>query len=470
MVNNLLYHSAKFKILILFVFSNVFTHGIHGQQQVDKVGGFFSTRILFVFDASQSMAGYWESDQKINIARNFLINVIDSLKDLQNIQMALRVYGHQSPVPPQDCKDSKLEVPFGINNSLQIKQKLKFLTPKGTTPLTYSLERAAEDFPPCDDCRNIIILITDGIEACEGDPCDVSKRLQQMGITLKPFIIGIGMDPEFKKTFDCVGYYYDAVNEKRFREVLDIIITQVLNTTSVQVNLLDQDGNPSETNVNMTFYDLVSGKVRYNIMHTINLKGDPDILFLDPLVSYKLVIHTLPPITIDTVIVTAGKHTIIGADAPQGYIELKSLGKTEYRELQAIIREDGMMNTLNYQKMNETDKYLIGKYDIEIPTLPKILLEDIEVLQSHTTTIEIPRPGIVTFLSPISGFGSLYIDQDNTMEWIANLDMSEKRQSLVILPGNYVVVFRVKNAFSALTTIVKKFSVSSGSSIAIELN
>jgi Ca-activated chloride channel family protein len=448
----------------------VLTFSVYGQNRVDMVGGFFSTRILFVFDASQSMAGYWESDQKINIARNFLINVIDSLQYLNNIQMALRVYGHQSPVPPQDCKDSKLEVPFDINNTLQIKQKLKYLKPKGTTPIAYSLERAAEDFPPCDDCRNIIILITDGIEACEGDPCEVSRKLQQMGITLRPFIIGIGMDPQFKKTFDCVGYYYNAANEERFKEVLEIVITQVLNTTSAQVNLLDQDGNPTETNVNMTFYDLISGKIRYNFMHTINMKGDPDLLFLDPLVSYKLVIHTLPPITIDTVIVTAGKHTIIGADAPQGYIELKSQGKVEYNDLQAIIREDGKMNTLNYQKMNTTDKYIIGKYDIEIPTLPKILLEDIEVLQSHTTIIEIPRPGIVTFLSLISGYGSLYLDNNDKMEWITNLDIEDRRQSIVILPGNYIAVFRSRNAYSTLTTIVKKFSISSGSSIAIELN
>ena len=467
---NITNNRKKIKILFAGLIFTVFTFSGYGQEQFDKVGGFFRTRILFVFDASQSMAGYWESDQKISIARNFLINVIDSLQYLKNIQMALRVYGHQSPVPPQDCKDSKLEVPFDVNNALQIKQKLKYLKPKGTTPIAYSLDRAVEDFPPCDECRNIIILITDGIEACEGDPCEVSRKLQQMGITLRPFIIGIGMDPQFKKTFDCVGYYYNAANEERFGEVLEIVITQVLNTTSAQVNLLDQDGNPTETNVNMTFYDLISGKVKYHFMHTINLKGDPDLLFLDPLISYRLVIHTLPPVIIDTVIVTAGKHTIIGADAPQGYIELKSQGKTEYRDLQVIIREDGEMNTLNYQKMNETDKYIIGKYDIEIPTLPKILLEDVEVLQSHTTIIEIPRPGIVTFLSMLSGFGSLYRDNNEEIEWITNLDMGDKRQSIVILPGNYVVVFRSRNAYSTLTTIVKKFSISSGSSIAVELN
>jgi Ca-activated chloride channel family protein len=67
-----------------------------------------------------------------------------------------------------------------------------------------------------------------------------------------------------------VGYYYNAANEKKFREVLEIVITQVLNTTTAQVNLLDIEGRPTETDVNMTFYDATSGRIKNNVMHTIN--------------------------------------------------------------------------------------------------------------------------------------------------------------------------------------------------------
>jgi len=98
---------------------------VYSQEQDEEMGGFFNTRILFVFDASQSMAGYWESDQKINIARDFPVNVIDSLENLKNVRMALRVYGHQSPVPPQDCRDSKLEVPFDVNNAFRPKNSTR---------------------------------------------------------------------------------------------------------------------------------------------------------------------------------------------------------------------------------------------------------------------------------------------------------------------------------------------------------
>jgi len=165
------------------------------------------TRILFIFDASQSMNGYWQKNRKIDIAEKVLIHIIDSLEGLSNVKMALRLYGHQSPVPPQDCNDTKLEVPFSENNAGKIRQKLRYIVPKGTTPIAHSLELGAKDFPPdCDNCRNIIILITDGIEACDGDPCEVSYELQKQGIVLKPFVIGIGIDENFKETFDCIGH------------------------------------------------------------------------------------------------------------------------------------------------------------------------------------------------------------------------------------------------------------------------
>ncbi len=428
------------------------------------------TRILFVFDASQSMSGYWESDQKINIARNFLIGVVDSLESLPNVQMALRVYGHQSPVYMQDCQDTKLEVPFDVNNAHKIRAKLRFLKPNGNTPIAYSLEQAAGDFPPCGDCRNVIVMITDGIEECDGDPCAVSRRLQEQGITLKPFIIGIGMDPNFKKTYNCVGYYYNAAKEENFGEVLRVVITQALNTTTAQVNLLDQDHLPTETNVNMTFYDLLSGKVKYNFVHTMNHRGNPDTLYLDPLVSYWVKIHTIPPIIIDSVRVSPGKHTLIATDAPQGYLEARTIDRIHYREMQYIVRRHGQMETLHFQKMNEKEKYLIGRYDLEFPTVPKIKVDNVEIRQSHTTTIEIPRPGLVTFISTASGFGGIYKEgEDGTLEMVANLDSSKNNQSLAIQPGTYIVVFRSANSKNTYSTISKRFEVRAGSSVAIEL-
>lgn len=429
------------------------------------------SRILFIFDASQSMNGTWEKSKKIDIARNVLISMLDSLEKLDNIEVALRVYGHQKPVPPQDCSDSKLEVPFAKGNASRIRQKLRFIEPKGTTPIANSLSLSSKDFSPQENCRNIIILITDGIEACDGDPCAVSQELQKQGITLKPFIIGIGIDENFKKSFDCIGQYYNAAKEDKFKEVLNVVISQALNSTTAQVNLLDITGKPTETNVAMSFYDYYSGKLKHNYMHTMNHRGNPDTLFLDPLVTYRLTVHTIPPVFKDTFKLVPGKHTIIALDAPQGYLVIKAGSGLQARSIPCIIRKAGDMNTLNYQDVNRTEKYLVGKYDIEIPVLPKILLYNIEVSQSSTTTVQIPPAGMVTFLMIAPGYGSVYLRENGKgLKWVYNLGSNAKSESLTLQAGSYTIVYRAMNAKQTLYTISKNFDVQAGSSNVIELN
>ena len=450
---------------ILFLFLLLPKHNFAQMREPEQP----KTRILFVFDASQSMLGTWESDKKINIARKYLIHIIDSLEQMENIELALRVYGHQSPVPPQDCEDTKLEVPFSKGNAGKIRQKLRYLTPRGTTPIAYSLRRAGNDFPKCDNCRNIIILITDGIEACEGDPCEVSQDLQRKGIVLKPFVIGIGLDPNFEESFECVGKLYNTPNEEKFEEVLGVVISRALNSTTAQVNLLDINGMPTETNVNMTFFDNFSGKIKYNYIHTINLKGNPDTLILDPLITYDLVVHTIPSVRKDSIKLIPGKHTRIGLDAPQGYMHISCRGTNQYKDLPIIVRKDGGHKTLNIQQLGNTEKYIVGKYDLEILTLPRILVEDVEIKQSETTRVEVPRPGIANFVMAASGYGSLYKETPDTLEWIYNLNTNTTRESLVLQPGEYRVVYRAKNVKNTIYTITERFSIKSGSSESIVL-
>jgi Ca-activated chloride channel family protein len=429
------------------------------------------TRLLFIFDASQSMGGTWKKETKINIARRVLIGIIDSLELIPDVKMALRLYGHQSPVPPQDCNDTKLEVPFGRDNASLIRQKLRFIIPKGTTPIAHALELGGNDFPPdVPNCRNIIILITDGVEACEGDACAVSQDLQKKGVVLKPFVVGVGIKEEFEQSFNCIGNYYNANYEEKLTEVMHVVINQALDATTAQINLLDQNGYPSETNVNCTFYDNNSGKIYYNYIHTLNHHGLPDTLTLDHLPTYRMRVHTIPPVDVENIKLIPGKHTIIAAEVPQGKLVLKTTDPVQYRGIEFIVRKSGDMRTLNVQRMYSEEKYLTGKYDIEIPVLPRIYLSKVEIKQSHTTTVEIERPGLVSFLRSSIGFGSIYLRKNNIQEeWVCNLDGTVKNESLQMQPGKYRVVFRALNAKQTLYTVNKTFEVRSGSTEVVQL-
>ena len=427
-----------------------------------------TTRILFVFDASQSMYGRWQSDMKFNIAVKLLSGILDSLKTQSNLELALRLYGHQKQFPPQDCNDTRLEVPFGKDNINRIKHTLKTTIPKGTTPIAYALSQATRDFPACDNCRNVVILITDGLEECGGDPCAVSLELQKKGIMLKPFIIGIGKD--FREQFECVGTYFDASNEKEFRNALNVIISTTLNPTSIQVNLLDVYGKPTETNINMTFYDNFSGLPKYNFIHSFNAKGVPDTLEIDPLITYDLVVHSIPPVRKDSISMTSGTHNIVGLDVPQGFLTFRTSGNSTLKYLPCIIRKKGDPETINVQQFDQVEKYLVGLYDVEILCLPRIMVKDVEIKQSHTTSVEVPLPGIAVIQKSTNGYGSLYLEDKNEMVWLYNLrDNQPQQETLYLQPGSYRVVFRSKYSNKSSYTTEKSFRVEPGQTVNLKL-
>lgn len=421
-------------------------------------------------DASQSMLGQWNGQQKIRIASRLLSNVMDSLKTVDNLEVALRVYGHQFSVANgnRSCEDTKLEVPFGPNGYDGIKKTLGTLYPKGTTPIAYSLEQTKNDFPACDNCRNIIILITDGIEECDGDPCAVARALQKNGVTLKPFVIGMGLDLEIIDAFKCIGTFYETKDEASFKNILNVVISQAMNNTTVQVNLIDANGYPTETDVNMSFYDNNSKAIKYNFIHTINYRGNPDTIPLDPVLKYDLTVHTLPAIHKDSITIKPGIHNIIALDAPQGYLKLKMNGLNEYDELKCIVRQEGKMKTLYVQNFEETTKYITGNYDLEILTLPRMYVNDVNIKQSHTTKVFIPEPGIATLHVPSRGITSIFIEKNNKLEWIYNFSPNTDRETIILQPGSYTAIYRGVNVKQVIYTKEKRFKVNSGASTQVK--
>jgi len=424
-------------------------------------------RILFIFDASQSMLGRWQSGRKIDIAKKLLSNMVDSLQNIENLEIGLRVYGHKSGYPPQDCDDTHLEVNFLKAEFAAdiIKKKLSVIRSRGTTPIARSLEEGAKDFPS-DDARNIVILITDGKEECGMDPCAVSRLYQRKGIILKPFVIGVGLDDSWKKTFDCVGRYFNASKESDFTNILNVVISHVIDNTTAQVNLLDENGEPTETNINLTFYNDFTGVSKYNYIHTMNAYGNPDSMVIDPVLSYKVVAHTIPPVSISNITLTPGKHTIIPLNTPQGELEIKMNSKTKY---QYIVRPAGVDTTLHVQEINEIEKYLIGRYDIELLTLPRKKFYDVEVNQSTITTYSIDTPGLANILLPSKGYGGLYVKNGDELEQIYHFKAEKKQHRLTLLPGNYKVVFRAISAKNHIYTTEESFKLRSGQSELIKI-
>jgi Ca-activated chloride channel family protein len=414
------------------------------------------------------MNGMWEGQSKHQTAKRLLNSALDSLTGQKNLEVALRVYGHsKSYLSGQECNDTKLEIPFGSNNFQAIRDKLNEIKPKGTTPIALSLERSKDDFPYCANCRNIIILITDGIEECNGDPCAVSLALQKNGIILKPFVIGLGLKDDFKKQFNCVGNYFDVTSPAVFEDVLNIVISQALNATTAQVNLLDSYEKPSETNVPMLFFNPIYHDMEYKYMHTLNSRGNPDTLFIDPSMKYDLHVYTVPQVIKKGIEIEPAVHNIIALDAPQGSLTLEINTKSIQVQPIAIVRQSGKMETLNAQPVGTTQKYLVGKYDLEILTLPRTYVKGVEINQSTDTKIELPNLGQVTVIHNYPGNGAIFVRRDGKMEWVIDLNPTASSQTIKLLPGNYFVMYRANVDHNTKNSKWKDFSIKSGASTVI---
>ncbi len=427
------------------------------------------TRILVVLDASGSMLDVWQGRPRFEIAKELLVNVVDSIqRSNPSIEFGLRIYGHQSPKVEHNCEDSKLEVPFSKQNISKIKNVLNGVKPQGWTPIAYSLYESTRDFPDEPNSKNALILITDGIESCNGDPCAVAVQMQRKRIAMKPFIIGMGLEKDKVNYFDCVGTYYDASSKSSFKNVLNVVVSQALNTTTVQVNLLNQYGLPKETDVEMTFYDAYSGEERYNFVHTMDETGQPQKLFLDPVGKYKLVVHTTPEVVVDEIELTPGKNNIIGADAPQGTLKLSISNAYAFSKTQCIIRQSGDSKILYVQDFNTNNKYLIGKYDLEILTLPRVDYKSIEIEQSKETVISVPRSGTLMISSPREAVASIFIEKNNALEKVYQYYELKGREKLSLQPGKYTFIYRPNANRQSILTEERNFIIDSGKTTFLE--
>ena len=190
---------------------------------------------------------------------------------------------------------------------------------------------------------------------------------------------------------------------------------------------------------------------------------------IDPLGSYDLVVHSIPPVGKKNIKLLAGKHTTIAVDAPQGSLELKMNGYNEYKDLKSIVRKEGEIDVLVVQDFNQVQKYITGMYDLEILTLPRTYVKGVNIAQSKTTTVEIPQAGLATISINSKGFGSVFRQKGEELVWVCNLNTTSTRESIVLQPGLYKVIFRPLNSRLSIYTKEESFEIESGQSTQVKL-
>lgn len=199
-------------------------------QKPDSLQGELKEQIniQLMLDSSGSMAADLGGQRKMDIAKQVMTTFVDTVPKEANI--ALRVYGHtgsnDNADRPESCKGTELFYPFQPLNTTLFKSAIAGFDATGWTPIAASLQAAQQDFAPYkgDTNTNIIYMVSDGIETCDGDPVAAARALHEADIAAVVNIVGFDVDPAAAEQLRAAaaaggGQYFEARSADELNEV-----------------------------------------------------------------------------------------------------------------------------------------------------------------------------------------------------------------------------------------------------------
>lgn len=155
---------------------------------------------ILVLDASGSMWGQIDGITKIEIAQGVVGDLLQTLPESQAI--GLTAYGHRTK---GDCTDIETLVAPGSSSRAAIADAVNALKPRGKTPMTDAVKQAAEALKYTEDAATVI-LVSDGIETCNPDPCAAARALEESGAALTVHVVGFDVsDAEARRQMQCLA-------------------------------------------------------------------------------------------------------------------------------------------------------------------------------------------------------------------------------------------------------------------------
>ncbi|WP_462322625.1 vWA domain-containing protein, partial [Halochromatium sp.] len=170
------------------------------QAQTEAVPQSSLGRTVLVLDASGSMWQQIGDEHKITIARDVVSQLLDNLPSER--ALGLWAYGHNRK---GDCEDIAELVPAGTGNREAIRSAVEQINPKGKTPLSDAVRQAAESLR-YEENPATVVLISDGRETCDRDPCAVADALETAGVDFTTHVIGFDVSaPEDQAQLRCLA-------------------------------------------------------------------------------------------------------------------------------------------------------------------------------------------------------------------------------------------------------------------------
>ena len=410
---------------------------------------------LFILDASGSMWARVESRPKIAIAKEVMTELIQDLPDASRV--GLMAYGHRRK---GDCKDVEVLVPVAPLDRDRLVRTIQAISPKGKTPITRSIRLAAERVKALED-ETTIILVSDGRETCEGDPCALVGELKQAGLRFVLHVIGFDVTEAERSQLECMasaggGTYYTAKTAHAFR--------------SAARKVVQEPEPPKQGSLLVT---ALRGGEPFRAMVEVLPAGGEDVLKrgrtgTDPNRSGA----SLPPGTYDLrvwdenlssrpevwlrgVTVEAGRTTEREAVFdPAGVLELAATKEGEpFDALVRIYPSGSDQNVAHTSLDNGSGTFELdpGTYDVvfvdkTVPSEPEIRLQDVQVAGGETTRKEaaFETSGVLELAATKGGEpfrAKVRVFPEGSNQNVVHTSLDNGSESFELAAGTYDVVF-----------------------------
>ncbi|MHA6729473.1 vWA domain-containing protein [Devosia sp. A369] len=175
--------------------------------------------VVIVYDASGSMWGQIDGVSKLEIAREVMGDLVQSWSAETNL--GLVAYGHRSE---GDCRDIETLIEPGPLDRASFIDTVNAIRPKGKTPISAAVQHAA-DLLSYRDNPATVVLISDGLETCQADPCALAEQLSRQGVKFTAHVVGFDLDDASNAQLACIadntgGIFVPAQNAAELQDAL----------------------------------------------------------------------------------------------------------------------------------------------------------------------------------------------------------------------------------------------------------
>lgn len=340
-------------------------------------------KIIFVLDASGSMWGQVAGEAKIISAKTVLKKAINDLPD--DSEVGLIAYGHRKK---GDCEDIETLSPLKAIDKTGLSEKIDGLDAKGKTPITESLRKAIAEVKALNTDETVkIVLVSDGLETCDGDPCKLVKEAKEAGVKITVHVIGFDTGKLNVSQLECIaqagdGIYLNADNAAELGTALDQAVsaevTEYNNFLSVKAVV---DGKLTDAAVEVFksgTKEVISGSRTYE-SDTTNPRKIPL-----PVGTYDVTVRSVrikasPIITFEKVEIKEDETVEKVADYSAGILKIKITLNGKLHDSTAKVYSDATQKVVSGARTYSSKPAILrippSKYYVEIMPLKVLGLE-----------------------------------------------------------------------------------------------